>query len=81
MKEHCIFEEEEETMPRREKGILGVKRDPKNKILFSFNVRDGEEMPSDSDDSDYNPGLVHRLLDKMRKINFNPHFLHYFFNC
>ena len=40
---------------RATKGILGVKKDPKNQILFSFQTRDGEEWPSDSDDSDYLP--------------------------
>ncbi|KAL3870966.1 hypothetical protein ACJMK2_038991 [Sinanodonta woodiana] len=44
-------------MPKYEKGILGVRKDPKNQILFSFNVREGEDWPSDdSDDSDYKPG-------------------------
>lgn len=42
-------------MPRQERGIFGYKKDPKNPILFSFNVPHGEEMPSDSDDSDYVP--------------------------
>ncbi|XP_041370677.1 F-box/LRR-repeat protein 6-like isoform X2 [Gigantopelta aegis] len=44
-------------MPRKpERGILGYKKDPKNQILFSFNVRTGDEWPSDdSDDSDYVP--------------------------
>jgi hypothetical protein len=40
-----------------EKGILGIKKDPKNQMLFSFVVRNGEEWPSsDSGDSDYGPG-------------------------
>ena len=42
-------------MPRQERGLFGIKKDPKNPILFSFNVPVGEEMPSDSDDSDYDP--------------------------
>ena len=42
-------------MPRQERGIFGIKKDPKNPILFSFNVPEGEEMPSDSEDSDYLP--------------------------
>ena len=38
-------------------GILGVKKNPKKQMLFSFKVRQGEEWPSsDSDDSDYQPG-------------------------
>ncbi|KAK3088104.1 hypothetical protein FSP39_014716 [Pinctada imbricata] len=40
---------------RVERGIFGIKKDPKNQILFSFQARDGEEWPSDSDDSDYCP--------------------------
>lgn len=40
-----------------EKGILGIKKDPKNQMLFSFVVRNGEEwVSSDSGDSDYSPG-------------------------
>ncbi|XP_033732270.1 F-box/LRR-repeat protein 6-like [Pecten maximus] len=43
-------------MRRNEKGIFGVKKDPKNLMLFSFQVREGEEWPSsDSGDSDYQP--------------------------
>ena len=44
-------------MPRYEKGILGVKKDPKKRIIFSFGVGKGsEEWPSDdSEDSDYEP--------------------------
>jgi hypothetical protein len=39
-----------------EKGILGIKKDPKNQMLFSFVVRNGEEWASsDSGDSDYCP--------------------------
>jgi hypothetical protein len=39
-----------------QRGILGVKKDPKRQMLFSFRVRDGEEWPSDdSEDSDYAP--------------------------
>ncbi|KAI0232667.1 F-box/LRR-repeat protein 6 [Lamellibrachia satsuma] len=38
------------------RGILGVRKDPKKQILFSFKTREGEEWPdSDSDDSDYLP--------------------------
>ena len=38
-------------------GILGVRKDPKKQILFSFKARQGEEWPeTDSDDSDYLPG-------------------------
>jgi hypothetical protein len=41
-------------MPKQKRGILGVKKDPKNQILFFS--RNGEEWPSDdSDDSDYLP--------------------------
>ncbi|KAL4219528.1 F-box/LRR-repeat protein 6 [Mactra antiquata] len=44
-------------MPKYPRGILGVKKDPKNQVLFSFNVREGDEWPSDDDeDDDYNPG-------------------------
>jgi len=39
-------------MKRNEKGIFGMKR---SSLLFSFNVRQGEEWSSDSDDSDYVP--------------------------
>lgn len=43
-------------MKRSEKGIFGVKKDPRNLMLFSFQVREGEEWPSsDSGDSDYKP--------------------------
>ena len=42
-------------MPKHEKGILGVKKDPKKQILFSFGARGGEEWPSDDSDSDYEP--------------------------
>ena len=44
-------------MPRYEKGILGVRKDPKNKILISFGVTKGsEDWPSDdSSDSDFEP--------------------------
>ncbi|XP_060065799.1 F-box/LRR-repeat protein 6-like [Ylistrum balloti] len=43
-------------MKRNEKGIFGVKKDPRNLMLFSFQVREGEEWPSsDSCDSDYQP--------------------------
>ncbi|XP_070176197.1 F-box/LRR-repeat protein 6-like isoform X2 [Littorina saxatilis] len=39
-----------------ERGILGVRKDPKNQLLFMFKVREGEEWPSsDSGDSDYSP--------------------------
>ena len=37
------------------RGILGVKRDPKKQLLFSFQTREGEEWPSDDSDSDYQP--------------------------
>ena len=38
------------------RGILGVRKDPKKQILFSFKARQGEEWPeTDSDDSDYLP--------------------------
>ncbi|XP_060570623.1 F-box/LRR-repeat protein 6-like, partial [Ruditapes philippinarum] len=44
-------------MPKYPKGILGVRKDPKNQILFSFSARQGDEWPSDDDeDSDYKPG-------------------------
>lgn len=45
-------------MPKEkfERGILGVKKDPKKQMLFSFQVRQGNEWPSDdSGDSDYKP--------------------------
>ncbi|XP_048778371.2 F-box/LRR-repeat protein 6-like isoform X2 [Ostrea edulis] len=42
-------------MKRCRKGILGVKKDPKNQILFSFSAREGEEWPSDDSDSDFVP--------------------------
>jgi len=45
-------------MPRYPKGILGVPKKPSNQILFSFKAREGEEWPSDEEDSDYNPGSV-----------------------
>jgi hypothetical protein len=46
-------------MPKYPKGILGVRKDPKNQILFSFSARQGDEWPSDDDDdSDYRPGYV-----------------------
>jgi len=37
------------------KGIFGVKQDPSKPALFFFNVRHGDECPSDPDDSDYQP--------------------------
>ena len=41
-------------MSRQQRGIFGVKKDPKNQILFFS--RNGEEWPSDdSDDSDFFP--------------------------
>ncbi|KAJ8321285.1 hypothetical protein KUTeg_001143, partial [Tegillarca granosa] len=42
-------------MKKFEKGILGYRKDPKNQFLFTFNARQGEEWPSDSEDSDYEP--------------------------
>ena len=45
-----------------EKGILGIKKDPKNQMLFSFVVRSGDEWPSDSDDSDYSPTADEGLI-------------------
>jgi hypothetical protein len=42
-------------MKRCRTGILGVKKDPKNQILFSFSAREGEEWPSDDSDSDFVP--------------------------
>jgi hypothetical protein len=43
-------------MPRHERGILGVRKDPKKPMLFSFTARPGDEWPSDdSDDSDFQP--------------------------
>lgn len=42
-------------MKRCHKGILGIKKDPKNQILFSFSAREGEEWPSDDSDSDFLP--------------------------
>ena len=40
----------------RQRGILGLKKDPKRQMLFTFNVREGDEWPSsDSEDSDYSP--------------------------
>ncbi|XP_045174876.2 F-box/LRR-repeat protein 6-like [Mercenaria mercenaria] len=44
-------------MPKYPKGILGVRKDPRNQILFSFSARQGDEWPSDDDeDADYTPG-------------------------
>lgn len=78
-------------MRRMSRGILGVKKDPKHQMLFSFGVRKGEEWPSDSDDSDYAPlekeapdrdrfiylYLVSFIYDEIFKINlfFKIHFL------
>ena len=46
-------------MSKCEKGILGLKKDPKNKILFSFGSgADNELWPSDDSDSDYEPNEV-----------------------
>lgn len=42
-------------MKRCSKGIFGIKKDPKNQILFSFSAREGEEWPSDDSDSDFIP--------------------------
>ena len=43
-------------MAKMEKGIFGIKKDPKNQMLFTFVVRNGDEWPSsDSGDSDYSP--------------------------
>lgn len=42
-------------MKKFEKGILGYRKDPKNQFLFTFTARKGEEWPSDSEDSDYEP--------------------------
>ena len=43
-------------MPGSELGVLGIKKDPKNPLIFTFR-RGGEEWPSsDSADSDYDPG-------------------------
>jgi len=39
---------------KMKRGILGITKDPKNQILFSFDQRFGDDWPSsDSDDSDY----------------------------
>ena len=47
-------------MSKVNRGILGVKKDPKKHMLFSFSVRQGEEWPSDdSGDSDYDPSDDH----------------------
>ena len=46
-------------MSKRERGILGLKKDPKNKILFSFGSgADNELWPSDDSDSDYEPSEI-----------------------
>ena len=37
------------------RGILGMKKDSKRQMLFTFKVRDGEEWSDDSEDSDYMP--------------------------
>lgn len=38
------------------KGIFGIVKDPKKKVLFSSDLRFGDDWPSsDSDDSDYEP--------------------------
>ncbi|KAL5012338.1 hypothetical protein ScPMuIL_010889 [Solemya velum] len=53
-------------MPRYEKGILGVRKDPKNQVLFSFSARDGDECPSsDDEDSDYEPVMASHESDSM----------------
>ena len=39
------------------RGILGHRVDPKQQMLFSFNVREGDEMKTDSEDSDYEPSV------------------------
>lgn len=44
----------------RERGILGLKKDPKHQLLFLFRVPKGEEWPSsDSEDDDYRPDEKH----------------------
>ena len=46
-------------MSKRERGILGLKKDPKNKILFSFGSgADNELWPSDDSDSEYEPSEI-----------------------
>ena len=46
-------------MAKHRKGILGMKQDPKNKILFSFGSgADNELWPSDDSDSDYEPEVA-----------------------
>jgi len=44
------------TFKNMKRGILGVLKDPKNRVLFSFNQRFDDDWPSsDSEDSDYEP--------------------------
>jgi len=52
------------------KGILGVPKDPKNRVLFSFNQRGDDDWPSsDSDDSDYKPQGSTSDTDIIRRQN------------
>jgi hypothetical protein len=55
-------------MPKQKRGILGVKKDPKNQILFFS--RNGEEWPSDdSDDSDYLPSDLEDEINVPRELD------------
>lgn len=56
-------------MKRCHKGILGVRKDPKNQILFSFSAREGEEWPSDDSDSDFLPS-DEEDINLTRFVNF-----------
>lgn len=57
-------------MKRCHKGILGVRKDPKNQILFSFSAREGEEWPSDDSDSDFLPS-DEEDINPTRFVNFH----------
>lgn len=50
-----------------ERGILGVKKDPKNPMLFSFSGGDGWPS-SDSEDSDYTPDIASVKPRKRRGV-------------
>lgn len=57
-------------MKRCHKGILGVRKDPKLQILFSFSAREGEEWPSDDSDSDFLPS-DEEDINLIRFVNFH----------
>ncbi|KAK6195867.1 hypothetical protein SNE40_001205 [Patella caerulea] len=61
----CFMIDFKKRKRKTEKGILGV---PKRPMLFSFNVRQGEEWSSDSEDSDYLPS-DEEISNTKRKVN------------